>query len=174
MAATITQLMIEWYESTTNLSDFEILNSILLIQLQVREGLDVHEVPDFMRGLGFFPTDYEIECLLHEVEICGKRKVGFEDLVKLYINHSHSSLSGTQKASFESSLKALLNLPADIPPTNINITKQQFASILTTEAERIDEKDAEKYLKELFGKFDEISLENLSMQSRFNVSCCFS
>lgn len=125
-----------------------------------------------MRCLGFYPSDYEVECLRHELQTCGKRKVPFEDLVKLFINHSHSTVNGTQKAAFESSLKALL---VDSPTGDcLTVTKTQLLSILTTEAEKVDDKDAETYLKELFGKADEIPLEKLTQQvSRITGGGCF-
>lgn len=115
-----------------------------------------------MRGLGFFPSDYQIECLQHELQICGKRKVPFEDLVKLFVNHSQSS-SGTQSFSVEKSIRNLLNSPTDVSSQNVIIGRSQLISILTESAEKIDEKDADCYCKEIFrnesGKLvDEIPL----------------
>lgn len=126
-----------------------------------------------MRGLGFYPSDYEAECLQHELQVRGKRKVPFEDLVKLFINHSHSTANGTQKAAFESSLKALVASPAD-DGVSVTVTKAKLQTILTAEAETVDVKDAETYLKELFGKADEVSLEKLTQQvSRITGGGCF-
>lgn len=115
-----------------------------------------------MRGLGFFPSDYQIECLHHEQQICGKRKVPFEDLVKLFVNHSQSS-SEIQSFSVEKSIRNLLNSPTDVSSQNVIIGKSQLISILTESAEKIDEKDADFYCKEILrnesGKLiDEIPL----------------
>jgi Ca2+-binding EF-hand superfamily protein len=126
--------------------------------------LDVSEIADYMRGLGFFPSDYQVECLHHELQICGKRKVPFEDLVKLLVNHSQSP-SGAENISVEKSLKNLLNSPTDVSSKDIIIGKSQLISILTESAEKIDEKDAEFYFNELFrngsGKLiEEISLSD--------------
>lgn len=117
-----------------------------LFRKQVKEGLDVSEVADYMRGLGFHPSDYQIECLHHELQIQGKRKVPFEDLVKLYVNHSPFN---SENFSVEKSLKMLLDSPTNTSH-DIIISKSQIISILTESAEKIDEKDAKLYLKELF------------------------
>lgn len=132
---------------------------------QVKEGLEVSEVADYMRGLGFFPSDYQVECLHHELRICGKRKIPFEDLVKLFVNHSQSS-NAAQNISMEKVLKNLMNSPPNVSSQDIVIDKSQLISILIDSGEKIDEKDAEFYLKELFrngsGKLvDEISLLDL-------------
>lgn len=113
------------------------------------------EVADYMRGLGFFPSDYQIECLHHELQITGKRKVGFEELVKLYINHTPFSPTNF---AMEKSLKVLLDLPTTQTTNDVVIRKSQIISILTESAEKIDEKDAKLYLKELLngcGNFSE-------------------
>ena len=115
---------------------------------------------DYMRGVGFFPSDYEIECLHHELQICGKRKVPFEDLVKLFVNHSPFT---SENFAVEKSMKTLLKQPTDVLSTNISINRSQLVSILTESAEKIDEKDAKLYLNEIFcngsGKFtDEFPL----------------
>lgn len=126
-----------------------------------------------MRGLGFFPSDYEIECLHHELAICGKRKVTFEDLVKLFTNHSHSAMNGSQKASFENSLRNVLYLPSEEPASEILVSKSQLLPILAaSEGEKLEEKDAETYLKEIFGKSNEISLDKLTQQVS-RLSSCF-
>lgn len=105
------------------------------------------EVADFMRGLSFFPTEYEAECLRNELQSRGRRKVPFESLVKLYINHSHSS--GAQNNSLEISLRNLLD-SSRATSTSSHIHKSDLVAILTESAEKIDEKDAESFLKEIF------------------------
>ena len=102
---------------------------------------------DYMRGVGFFPSDYQIECLHHELQICGKRKVPFEDLVKLFVNHSPFT---SENFAIEKSMKALLNQPTDASSNAIDISRSQLVSILTESAEKIDEKDAKFYLNEIF------------------------
>jgi Ca2+-binding EF-hand superfamily protein len=118
-----------------------------------------------MRVLGFFPSDYEIECLHHELHVCGKRKVQFEDLVKLYINHSHSSLNGSQKSSLETSLKHFFDSSQTATSEDIVIKKSDLISILTESAEKIDEKDADLYLKQIFRGGNENFVEEISLSN---------
>lgn len=156
--AIITRLMNERYvnEILRNLSMISrLLNFPPWLCKQVKEGLEKSEVADYMRGLGFFPSDYQVECLHHELQVSGKRKLPFEDLVKLFVNHSATS-TGSESFSLEKSLRNLLNSPADVACSDIIVDKSQLISILTESAEKIDEKDAEFYLKELFrGKVNE-------------------
>lgn len=124
----------------------------------------MNDVPDFMRALGFFPSDYEIECLHHELEVGGKRRIPFEDLVKLYINHSHASLNGAQNNTLETAMRHLLNSPADAASDNISINKTHLVALLTESGEKIDERDAEFYLKQFFLNSNEISLKEFLHQ----------
>lgn len=117
------------------------------------------EVPDFMRALGFYPSDYEIECLHHELEIDGRRKIPFEDLVKLYVNHSHASLNGSQQNSFEMALRSLFASSPEADSENIIINKSRLVAMLTESGEKIEAKDAEIQLKQFFSSSEEISLK---------------
>lgn len=144
----------------------------------MKEGLEANEVGDWMRGLGFFPSDYEIECLLHELEICGKRKVPFEDLLKLYVNHSNliprTEENGSQR-SFESSLRVLIDSPNADAMEQVSVNKTQLITVMTESAEKVDAKKAESYLTEIFHKENEIPLREfmhrLNKISR-EISCC--
>lgn len=130
-----------WSEFQSN--DFSLK---FYISQQVKDGLEVNEISDFMRGLGFFPSDYEVECFQHELQTCGKRKISFEDLVKLFINHSRAASNGGQNECLETSMRKLLNSSDG----GIVVEKSRIISILTESAEKIGEKDADMYLKEIF------------------------
>lgn len=138
-----------------------LIESYTLLCLQIREGLDLNEVADFMRGLGFFPSDYEIECMQHELTIRGRRKIPFEGLVKLFINHSRPSDS---RATLDRAIRQALNVD-EKNSTSIIVRKSNLLPILTESAERIDAKDADLHFKEIFrdeqGKLvDELSLDD--------------
>lgn len=125
----------------------------------------MNEVSDYMRGLGFFPSDYLIECLHHELQISGKRKVPFEDLVKLFINYSQSSTQDSLKDSLEASLKKLC---FSSQTERIMFNKKELTSVLIENAEKVDEKDAEIYLKSFFRNSDNISLTDFVNQIQQN------
>lgn len=114
----------------------------------MKDHLELNEIPDYMRGLGYFPTDYEIQCMNNELLIDNKRSVSFEDLVKLYLNYS--SVNGIEIKKIESAMKNLIECDMDVSTNEIDVTKSQIVAILTESAEKVDEKEAELYLKELW------------------------
>jgi Ca2+-binding EF-hand superfamily protein len=121
--------------------------------------LDLNEVPDFMRALGYFPTEYEIECIVHELHSSGKRKVVFEELVKLYINHAVVSTSSYQ---MERAIRDLLNL-RNVLSNDAVIERSTLIEILTEkslENNNISRSNAENYLTELFGTTIQIKLND--------------
>jgi Ca2+-binding EF-hand superfamily protein len=119
-----------------------------------------------MRGLGYFPSDYEIECMLHELSVRGRRKISFEELVKLYINHSRTSSS---RNSLEKALMQTLGDKSSYPSTPINITKSHLISILTESGEKIDMKDADRYLKEIFQTDKGNNVEEFSIEDFLQI-----
>lgn len=128
--------------------------------------MDASEVADFMRGLGFYPTDYENECLRNELQICGKRKVPFENLVKLFVNHARRADS----SFLEASMRTLLD-----SPTSELVEKSKLVAILTDEsAEGVDAKNAETYLKVIFREklFNEISLSDFVHKVTSDGNAC--
>lgn len=114
----------------------------------MKDHLELNEIPDYMRGLGYFPTDYEIQCMNNELLIDNKRSVSFEDLVKLYLNYS--SVNGIEIKKIESAMKNLIECDMEVSSNEIDVTKSQIVAILTESAEKVDEKEAELYLKELW------------------------
>lgn len=131
---------------------------------QVKEGLDVGEVGDFMRGLGFYPSDYQIDCLQHELAVSGRRRVPFEELVKLFINHSQAASAADQPGSLESSIRTALILQPHQQCDEIYVDKSQLVSLLSEKAERAEVKDAEMYLRELYRGESRLSLATLVSQ----------
>jgi hypothetical protein len=121
---------------------------------QVKTGLDASEIPDYMRALGYFPSDYEIECINHELNVSGKRKLAFEELVKLYINHAPLSNGSTaiHANTVERALRSLCCESCDdIPAADVVLTRENLLEILTDAAsEKVELKDAEFYLEKLF------------------------
>ncbi|CAO1310660.1 unnamed protein product [Diamesa hyperborea] len=116
--------------------------------IKMKDCLEVNEIPDYMRGLGYFPTDYEIQCMNNELLIDNKRSVSFEDLVKLYLNYS--SVNGIEIKNIESAMKNLIECNMEVSSNEIDVTKSQIVAILTESAEKVDEKEADLYLGELW------------------------
>lgn len=58
----------------------------------VKDTIVVSEAPDFMRALGYFPSEYEVNSMLAELSdqrptMAKHLKVSFGDLLKMYINY---------------------------------------------------------------------------------------
>ncbi|XP_068629729.1 cilia- and flagella-associated protein 251-like [Battus philenor] len=59
---------------------------------RVKDYIPVDTLPDLMRALGYFPSEYEVENLIVEAKykICQREpstEIDFEEFVKLYLNH---------------------------------------------------------------------------------------
>lgn len=121
------------------------------IKLKIKDHMEAAEVPDFLRGLGFFLTDYEIACINNELESERKRHVRFDDVVKIYLNYS--PVNGIEKSEIQEALRNVLSISNEISEEELNATKiqlSQIKSILTELGEKVDGKDADRYLYELF------------------------
>lgn len=125
--------------------------------------MDVKEIPDFMRGMGFFLSDYEIECINHELHLCGKRKVCFEDLIKLYINHAPNN--PIQFHEMENAIKNVLDLN-EMDSSEALVDRKSLIEILTcSEGEKNNPENAETYLKELMGNATQVFLSDFIKNS---------
>lgn len=112
-----------------------------------------------MRALGYFPTEYEIECILHELNSAGKRKIVFEELVKLYINHAVVLTSSYQ---LEKATRNVLKL-RNVSSNEAIIERSALLELLTDKDlknNNISRANAENYLMELFGTNMEIKLND--------------
>lgn len=99
--------------------------------------------------MGFFPSDYEIECLNHELYLKGKHRIDFEDILKLFVNHAPVMLNSHQydnnQHDLENAVNAIMNISSDS-----TMTKKNLIRILTETAEKVCTKDAESYVEHLF------------------------
>lgn len=123
---------------------------------QVREGLDANEIADFIRALGFYPTEYEIECIHHEMQLNGKKKLNFEEIVKIFLNHSPSSVQLTE---VEEALRSLLNINR-ISSMEAAIDSMDLIKILTEGGESVTEQNAKALLKELLGNANQVFMSD--------------
>lgn len=133
----------------------------------MKQGLDTKEIPDFMRGIGFFLSEYEISCINHELHLCGKRRVVFEDLIKLYINYApNNPIQFHEMESLESAIKNVLNLN-EMDSNEALLDKASMMKILTSneESDKTSPENAELYLKELMGNASQVFLTDFIKNS---------
>ena len=53
----------------------------------ISDEMDIQDLPNFMRCIGYYMTDFEEQLLMKEVLDSGKEKLTFEDVVILFLNH---------------------------------------------------------------------------------------
>lgn len=76
----------------------------------VADALYLTEVPDYMRGLGLFLSEFEVQNVLVElsdnrVELAARVQVSFGDLVRVYVNHRPTN--GYAISELQSGMKAI-------------------------------------------------------------------
>ena len=115
------------------------------------------EIADLMRALGYFPSDYDIECINNEMQLKGKKKFDFEETVKTFLNHRPPKI---YLSEVEDAMRNVLNL--DEFSSSATIVKiSDLVQILTEKGENVSEVIAKSYLKELIGDVNQISLQEL-------------
>lgn len=108
--------------------------------------------------MGFYLSDYEIECINHELQICGKRKISFEELLKLYLNHAPSK--AIQQHDIDEAIRNLLDLH-DISSREALVDRKSLVEILTCgDGDKTSVENAELYLKELLGNSSQVFLKD--------------
>lgn len=127
----------------------------------VHEFIQVTEIIDFMRSVGFFPTDFETKNILRELELRGTDNITFEQLVILYLNHK--LIRGTRVQELE---RALLYFTRKFVEESEgsgrsgkhlkHISRKNIIRILTEYSETVDQKQATMCLKELWHQRDDI------------------
>lgn len=110
-----------------------------------------------MRGMGSFVSDYEIECINHELQLNKKHKIGFDDLVKLYLNHT--SIIPTTRDDIENALRKVFNLESHSDDGLIN-KNCLFEFLVENEGDKNSTANAELYLKELLGNSSQIFMDD--------------
>ncbi|CAB3234740.1 unnamed protein product [Arctia plantaginis] len=102
---------------------------------RVKDYIPIDSLPDLMRALGFFPSEYEVENLLVEAKYKVYRReplkeIDFDEFVKLYLNHR--PVFGE---NFKRIRGAFRNF-ATIDKNNYSMSRDAFIEMLTTTGER--------------------------------------
>ncbi|XP_072944210.1 cilia- and flagella-associated protein 251-like [Epargyreus clarus] len=117
---------------------------------RVKDYIPIDSLPDLMRALGYFPTEYEVENLIIEAKFkVYQRKpsteIDFEEFVKLYLNH---------RPAFGDSFKNLKNSFAVFATAHRDsyvIYRDDFIDMLTSNGECFSQELAWYLLSILYG-----------------------
>ncbi|XP_022820002.1 cilia- and flagella-associated protein 251-like [Spodoptera litura] len=101
---------------------------------RVKDYIPIDSLPDLMRALGFFPSEYEVENLLIEARYkvylhTPVTEIDFEEFVKLYLNH---------RPVFGENFKCLrlaFRTFANVTKNGFSIKRNDFIEILTSNGE---------------------------------------
>jgi WD40 repeat protein/Ca2+-binding EF-hand superfamily protein len=113
--------------------------------------IPVDEIPHLMCALGYFPTQLEIKNMINEVKYSkfGESgqivdRIGFEDFVKLYVNHRPVFSVGPEqiRQAFEALKK---NSPGPIP-------RGMLLDLLQTKGEKMASEEIERCFEALVGE----------------------
>ncbi|KAF9408495.1 hypothetical protein HW555_011852 [Spodoptera exigua] len=101
---------------------------------QVKDYIPIDSLPDLMRALGFFPSEYEVENLLIEAKYkvylhTPVTEIDFEEFVKLYLNHR--PVFGEDFKRLRLAFRTFANIGKD----GFSIKRNDFIEILTTNGE---------------------------------------
>ncbi|XP_053692019.1 cilia- and flagella-associated protein 251-like [Sabethes cyaneus] len=111
-------------------------------EISIRDAMDRRDVPNYMRSIGFYMTQFEEENLMKEIEQQGAYFLTFEEVVKLFLNHR--TLANPSCEDIRTALTYLTRGVYD----SVDVTS--FSRMLAAVGERIDTKSLDFYTKILF------------------------
>jgi hypothetical protein len=91
------------------------------------------------------------------MQLNGKKKLDFEEIVKLFLNHSPARV---QLSEAEEALRSLLDLQG-ISSAEVAIKSSDLIKILTEEGESVSEENAKVYIKQLLGNTSQVFMDDL-------------
>jgi len=123
----------------------------------------MEQVPDLLRALGVYPSDWDIRDILNEIQAMGdesspKTAINFEEFVKLYVNHR--PVIGISQDKILDAFRSL-----GCEPTSGMIARETLLEALINYGERFEEDDLRAALHELTGScalIDDPSKKNVS------------
>lgn len=125
----------------------------------------MEQVPDLLRALGVYPSQWDIDDILNEIQAMGdaanpKTAINFEEFVKLYVNTR--PVIGIGKDKIMGAFRAL-----GAEPSSGIISRQLLTEMLTQYGEQFSEEELASVLEELVGMsslLEDPSQKNISAQ----------
>lgn len=128
----------------------------------------MEQVPDLLRALGVYPSEWDIRDIRQEIQAMGddsqpKTAIDFEEFVRLYVNHR--PVLGVSQDKILEAFRAL-----GCEPTSGMIARDTLVEALLTRGEHFDEEELGAALEQLIGSsslFDGGSSKNNISASEF-------
>ncbi|XP_063225998.1 cilia- and flagella-associated protein 251-like isoform X2 [Bacillus rossius redtenbacheri] len=123
---------------------------------QVSRSIPLSVLPDLMRAVGYYPSEYEVENMIHEVKYADfaltgiiNEQIQFEDFVRLYLNHRPAT--GIVLREIENAFSAIAD---EFSNNEATISNEKFVSILKDRGESFSQEEVETYLSVLVSQPD--------------------
>lgn len=115
------------------------------------DGIPVLDAIDFMRGIGFFPSEAKVEYIMEDIKhyTNGSSMITFENLLKLFVNYKPPF--GYLRTEIHQTLK-YLGYSYTMQSADTELTRDRLVEILTSLGEEMDISDAAIYLNRLDGQ----------------------
>lgn len=126
-----------------------------LQEYQLIDGIPALDAIDFMRSIGFFPSEAKIEYIMEEIKYYtnDSSMITFENLMKLFVNYKPPF--GYLKSDIHQTLKHL-GYSYTMQSADVEITRDRLVEIFTSLGEEMDENDAAIYLNRLDGQCENV------------------
>jgi len=127
---------------------------------QISGSVPLVEVPNLVRALGYYPSEKEVEYMLHEASYMRFHEtksvsgsIDFDDFIRLYVNHR--PVFGVGKEHIEQAFAAL-NVMGDSGEggEGSKLSREQLLYALENLGESLSRDDLEQCLRALTGKVD--------------------
>lgn len=123
----------------------------------------MEQVPDLLRALGVYPTEWDIRDIANEIQAMGddsapKSAISFEEFVRLYVNHR--PVLGVSQDKILDAFRAI-----GCEPTSGIIARDTLVEALVTRGEQFSEEELGFALEQLIGSqslLDDPSKKNIS------------
>ncbi|CAG9864831.1 unnamed protein product [Phyllotreta striolata] len=124
---------------------------------RVSDSISISEIPDLFRTIGFYPSDFELENILIDAKYRNidetnraNDDISFIEFVKLYCNHKpvYGYFLDDLKEAFNK-MALCSNEKRSSVFTKVDISRDNFIEILTTQGEKIPHAKALQYFRTL-------------------------
>uniref|UniRef100_A0A182K0D0 Cilia- and flagella-associated protein 251 n=1 Tax=Anopheles christyi TaxID=43041 RepID=A0A182K0D0_9DIPT len=115
-------------------------------ELTLRDAMNVQDVPNYMRSIGFHMSEYEEQNLCKEMELTGTYFLTFEEVLKLFLNHR--TAAGGPPTSED--IRTAVTFIGAATSSGNNVDLVQLITLLASMGELMDPKISEMYCRILF------------------------
>ncbi|XP_050076982.1 cilia- and flagella-associated protein 251-like [Anopheles maculipalpis] len=115
-------------------------------ELTLRDAMNIQDVPNYMRSIGFHMTEYEEQNLRKEMELTGTYFLTFEEVLKLFLNH-RTATGGPPNTE---DIRTAVTYIGATTSSGEKVDLVRLITLLASMGEPMDPKTTEAYCRILF------------------------